>query len=179
MRPMLSLPLAEVAAYPGLDGFLGGRGSLMMDVVVVAMVLVLLIMAASIGLVRYRQAFQLHKRIQLSLGTLLLIAIVAFEVDVQFISAWEERAAPSPYFDEENAITSPVGIGLVVHLFFAVPTAVLWTFVIVQALRKFPAPTTPSPYSGRHRRWGTLAAIEMLMTTLTGWVFYWLAFMAT
>ena len=150
----------------------------MMDTVVVAMALVLPILAVSIGLVRYRKAFELHKRIQLGLGTLLLIAIVAFEVDVQFISAWEQRAAPSPYFDTEQVLTSPAGIGLLVHLFFAVPTAILWTFVIVQALRKFPRPTTPSQYSSRHRLWGRLAAIEMLMTTVTGWVFYWLAFMA-
>ena len=71
-----------------------------------------------------------------------------------------------------------VDCSLGVHLFFAIPTAVLWVFVIVQALRKFPAPPIPNQYSRRHILWARLAALEMLMTAFTGWVFYWLAFAA-
>ena len=63
-----------------------------------------------------------------------------------------------------------------VHLFFAVTTVILWIVVIVQALRKFPAPPMPNQYSPRHILWARLAALEMLMTAVTGWIFYWLAF---
>ena len=53
-----------------------------------------------------------------------------------------------------------------------------WTYVIVAALRKFPAPPAPSPHSHGHRRWGWLAAVGMMLTATTGWLFYWLAFVA-
>jgi len=63
-------------------------------------------------------------------------------------------------------------------LSFAVPTLVLWIVVVVAALRKFSRPPAPGPHSRWHARWGMIAAVEMLMTAVTGWVFYWLAFVA-
>ena len=118
--------------YPGIDGFLGTRGTLMLDVVFVAMFAIVPVMLWSIYLVKYRARYRLHKRIQLTLGTTLLIAITAFELEQRWIP-WKARAEPSPYFDSAHPWTSPVGISLLVHLFFAIPTTVLWIFVIVRA----------------------------------------------
>ena len=156
--------------YPGVNGFLGTRASLMMDLVFLAMLAVLPVLGWSIYQVKYRRRFGLHKTVQLTLGAVLLIAVAAFEIDVRFISGWEERARPSPYYD------SWVYPSLYVHLVFSVSTAPLWMFVIVQALRKIPNPPGPSVYSQRHMLWGKLAALDMLLTSVTGWVFYWLAF---
>ncbi len=169
--------------FSGIDGFLGTRGSLMLDVVFVAMFLVLVVMGYSIWLVRDRRQFELHKRIQLALGIVLLIALVAFEIDMQLLTEWETRAAASPYFPDDYQAAgakwaSVVGVSLIVHLLFAVPTAFLWVVVIVGALRRFPRPAAPSGYSGRHVFWARLAAAGMVLTSLTGWVFYWLAFVA-
>jgi len=158
--------------YPGFDGFLNTRASLMLDVVFTAMFAVVPILAWSIYQVRCRRRFTLHKRVQLTLGIVLLATVALFEIDMQFLTRWEERAEPSPYF------STWVYPALYVHLFFAVPTAVLWVFVIVQALRKFEQPPRRNAYSRRHMFWGWLAAVEMLLTGLTGWLFYWLAFVA-
>jgi len=59
------------------------------------------------------------------------------------------------------------------NLVFWIATVI---FVIVQAVRKFPSPPTPNEYSRHHLFWAKLAAFEMLMTAVTGWVFYVLAF---
>jgi uncharacterized membrane protein YozB (DUF420 family) len=67
---------------------------------------------------------------------------------------------------------------LAIHLFFAVTTTVLWLAVIVRALRKFPSPPAPCDHSASHMFWGRLAAIDMALTALTGWIFYYLAFVA-
>jgi len=173
-------------SYPGIDGFLGTRASIMLDVVFVAMFAVLAVMAVSIYLVRYRRLYLLHKRIQVVLGTVLLITVGAFEVDMQWLTEWELRAAASPYFVADYSATTPasakwgstVGKSLLVHLAFAVPTFVLWVFVIVQGLRYFPHPPQPNAYSARHKAWARLAAFGMTVTSLTGWVFYYLAFVA-
>ena len=159
--------------FPGIDGFLGTRGSIMLDFVFVAMFGILPVLGVSIYLVKYRRRYELHKRIQVTLGVVLLAAVAAFEVDMQLVTDWRQRAEPSPYFEDW------VFYSLYIHLFFAIPTAVLWVFVIVQAVRKFPRPAAPGTYSTRHIFWARLAAVEMTMTAVTGWIFYWISFVAT
>jgi uncharacterized membrane protein YozB (DUF420 family) len=71
-----------------------------------------------------------------------------------------------------------VDYSLWIHLGFAVPTPLLWIFVIVQAWRKFPRPAAPNEYSRRHKRWAWLATGGLAATAVTGWTFYYLAFVA-
>lgn len=147
----------------------------MLDLVVVAMAAVLPVLAISIYLVKVHRRYRLHKRIQLALGLILLITVAAFEIDLNFVTKnWRPLAEPSPYYD-----TGWVNICLGVHLLFAVPTPLLWVFVIVQALRRFPEPPAPGPYSRRHAFWAWLATCGMFLTAGTGWLFYWMAFAAS
>jgi putative membrane protein len=165
--------------YPGFDGFLpGARGSLMLDVVFLAMGIVVPVLAASIYLVKYRRRYAVHKRLQLLMAAVLLAAVTLFEIDIR-VNGWEERARPSPYFDAAHKWSCPAGVSLIVHLSFAVPTLVLWVVVVVRALRRFDRPPAPGPHSRWHARWGMIAAVGMLLTAVTGWWFYWLAFVAT
>lgn len=154
-----------------MDGFLGTRASFMLDVVFLAMFVVLPVMGWSIAQVRYHRRYQLHKRVQLTLGTILLVAVTLFEVDMR-LNDWTKWAEKSPYYP------TIVNTSLWIHLFFAVPTALIWIYVIVQGLRKFPNPPAPGEHSRSHLFWGRLAAIEMTLTAVTGWIFYWLAFVA-
>jgi len=50
--------------------------------------------------------------------------------------------------------------------------------IIVKALKHFPNPPGPNQHSCFHARWGMVAAIDMVLTAVTGWVFYVLAFVA-
>jgi uncharacterized membrane protein YozB (DUF420 family) len=70
-------------------------------------------------------------------------------------------------------------MALIIHLCFAIPTLLLWIYVIVQALRKFPSPPVPSEHSGTHAKWAWLAAGGMFLTAITGGTFYYLAFVAS
>jgi uncharacterized membrane protein YozB (DUF420 family) len=148
----------------------------MLDIVFVAMFVIIPAMGLSIFLVRYRRKYRGHKQLQLLLAAVLLVAVAAFEIDMQWLTEWELRAIPSPFFDAQRKWTCPVGISLLVHLCFAVPTAALWIYVIAQALRKFPDPIGPGPHSRQHLVWARLAAVGMLMTAVTGWIFYLMAF---
>jgi len=167
-----------LVGYPGVDGFIpGSRATIMLDVVFVAMFAVVPILLWSIYLVVRRRNYVLHKRIQLTLGSVLLLAIAAFEIDMRFISGWRERAMPSPYYGMSDELGG-VFAALWIHLFFAVPTALLWLVVIARAVRNFPSPPRPAEHSGFHVWWAKLAAVGMVMTAITGWIFYYLAFMA-
>ena len=170
--------LLAQAPFPGIGGFLGTRGSLMLDVVFLAMFIVTPLLAASILLVKRRRQYELHKRLQIAMAGVLLVAVLLFEIDIR-VNGWEARAEPSPYFDAAHKWTCPAGIALIVHLSFAVPTLVLWIVVFARALRGFANPPAPGPHSAAHARWGWLAAGGMAMTAVTGWFFYWLAFVAS
>jgi uncharacterized membrane protein YozB (DUF420 family) len=136
------------------------------------------LLAASIALVKQRRQYALHKRLQIAMAAVLLIAVVLFEIDIR-VNGWEKRAELSPYFDEDHKWSCPAGRALMIHLSFAVPTLVLWIVVVVRALRGFCSPPAPGPHSAAHARWGWLAAGGMVLTAVTGWIFYWLAFVAS
>ena len=159
-------------------GFLGTRGSLMLDVVFLAMFAVLPLLALSIYLVKQKK-YALHKTINLILGSVLLVAVLAFEVDMRFFTDWEVLARESPYFNETSKWTSIAGLALIIHLCFAIPTLLLWIYVIVQAQRKFPSPPAPGQHSRSHTQFAWLATGGMFMTAVTGGIFYYLAFVAT
>ncbi len=118
----------------------------------------------------------MHKWIQLTLGAVLLVAVATFEIDMR-LHGWRHRAAASPYASHDGS-TDWVIVVLTIHLFFAVSAAVLWGVVIARALRNFPSPPEPGPHSAWHIRYAHLAAIDMFCTAFTGWVFYWMAFVA-
>jgi len=159
-----------LAEFAGINGFLGSRASIMLDVVFLAMFGVLPVMAVSIGLARFGKRYAWHKRIQITLAVVLLAAVAAFEIDMQFISGWQTRAMPSPYW--------PTGVktSLYIHLVFSISTFFLWLYVVIGALKSVPNPPAPSPYSRRHIFWARLGAIDLTLTAITGWIFYWLAF---
>ncbi len=142
-----------------------------MDVVLVGLLTLLPVLAWSVQAARGGR-FVLHKRLQLFIVAALAVAILVFEVDVRLISDWKPRARPSPFW--------PGGVlwALGIHLIFAVSTFVLWTWVVWEALARFPNPPRPGTHGPRHRRMARLAALDLLMTAVTGFVFYWLAFVA-
>jgi putative membrane protein len=157
--------------YPGWDGFLGTRASFMLDAVCIGMVVVMLILSWSIRQVRVHRNFQLHKRAQLALAALLVVVLTTFEIDIR-LNGWQVRAVGAM----GDSPTQAVFTALWIHLFFALTTVVLWIVVIVRALRHFANSPLPNEHSAFHRRFGWLAAVDMLLTTISGWVFYVMAF---
>ncbi len=145
----------------------------MLDVIFLATFAIVVVMAISIYLVRFRRKYKLHARIQVALCVVLLVAITAFEIDLRFFTDWRSLARPSPFYD-----TGWVDRCLLVHLCFAVPTPLLWLATIILALRWFGWNAVPNRQSANHRILGRVSAIAMVMTTVTGWAFYYMAFVA-
>jgi uncharacterized membrane protein YozB (DUF420 family) len=158
--------------FPGTDGFLGSRASLMLDLLFLTMFVVVAVLAWSVYQVKFRRRYGVHKRVQVVLGIVLLAAVILFEIDIQR-HGWQDRAAGQI----GGQVRSDVWAALYVHLVFAVSSVIVWPIVIVRALRNFANPPAPGPHSRWHKRWGWFAAVDMVLTAVTGWVFYWLAFM--
>lgn len=158
-------------------GFLPWRGPFVLDVIVIAMVFVLIALAWSVFSVKYRRLYQRHKVTQLCLAGGLLILLICFEIDIQCFENWRQLADLSPYYDAATR-SGPVVYSLWIHLFFATTTLALWLLITLRALKHFPNPPSPNQHSSFHARWGMIAAIDMALTAVTGWVFYFLAFVA-
>jgi putative membrane protein len=154
-----------------VEGFLPmSRASFILDFLVLAMAVIIPIMLVSIHLVRKHRNYQLHKRIQILLGVVLGVAILVFELDMR-LYGWRQYAEASPYY------TTLVMPSLIFHLIFAIPTLFLWIYTITMALRQR-IDTQTGKYRFRHKFFGRLSAYAMIGTTLSGCLFFWLAFMA-
>jgi len=175
---MFDLPFILLAQNTSShNGLLPTRASWMLDFVFVAMIAIVPVLMLSIYLVKFRGKYLLHKRMQIYMAAILLTAVVAFEADMRFGSGWKPFAVDSPYWTETG--WNPIWVVLSIHLCFAIPTPFIWAFVIFRAIRKFPCPPTPCEHSRQHAIGGWIAAIGMTLTAVTGWGFYWLAFVAS
>jgi putative membrane protein len=158
------------------DGFLGWNATFMLDFVVCALVLVVPAILFSLYQVKIRRNFQFHRNLQLLIGAVLLVAVTAFEVDLQLIhDGWESVIAKRERPLDEAALARVRQI-LHVHLVFAISTPVLWALTIILALKRFPTPVAPGAHSRVHKTLGWLATVDITLTSVTGLVFYYFAF---
>lgn len=162
------------------DGFLGYRTSFMLDFVVCALVVVVPVLVYSLWLVKVKKAYNTHKWVQVSLGVILLVAVGAFEVDLQIVHGGWENIVSKSFTDDAKLAEhiSAVRPYLWTHLFFAVTTPLLWIVTLTQAFRRFGSPPAPGAYSRTHKTLGWLSTIDITLTAVTGLVFYYVAFVA-
>ena len=161
------------------DGFLGYNASFMLDVVVCALVLIVPALAYSLYLVKFRRKFTAHRNMQVVLGVVLLLTVGAFEIDLQLVhNGWENVVArrQPPLNAEQLAFVRRV---LWVHLVFAISTPLMWALTIGLAWKRFPRPPAPGPHSRLHKRLGWISTIDITLTSVTGLLFYYFAFIAS
>ena len=160
------------------DGFLGYDASLMLDVVVCALVLVVPALVYALYLVKVRHDYAAHRNLQLAIAAVLLVAVVAFEIDLQIVHGGWEKIVNKP--DRPPRLTGEALAQarqvLRVHLVFAISTPLLWAATIGLALRRFPSPPRPGTHSRLHKMLGWLATVDLVLTSATGLAFYYMAF---
>lgn len=160
------------------DGFLGFRTSFMLDFVVTALVLIVPVLLYSLVAVKFQRRYGLHRRLQLLLGVVLLVAVGLFEIDLQWIQGgWLNVVGKREVklTQEQLAFVRQV---LYLHLCFAISTPLLWATTIGLALRYMPSPPQPCSHSQLHKTMGWLSTIDIVLTSVTGLVFYYFAFVA-
>ncbi|HMO14111.1 MAG TPA: DUF420 domain-containing protein [Pirellulaceae bacterium] len=153
-----------------INGLLPTRATLMLDLLVVGMVIIVAAMFLSVLLVKAGR-YKMHRQIQTVLSAILLIVVIMFEVDVRFFTDWRALARESAYFESGWVFRT-----LIIHLVFAIPTPFVWGTVLVLAWKNFANPPQPGAHSRLHCKLGYTAIGLMLMTAITGWLFYVTAF---
>ena len=156
-----------------MTGFLpGSRGSLMLDLVAVSMFAVLPALAFGLHLVKNKKNYNAHKKTMITISVVLGVAVVLFELEMRLVG-WRHLAQPSPYYE------TIMPFALVVHLLCSITTTVLLAATVALAFRQFDSPPTPNNHSATHKILGKSSAIGLLLTSVTGWIFYYVAFIAS
>ena len=157
-------------------GFLGYSSTFMLDFVVTALVLIVPALLASLYLVKVRRNYVAHRNLQLLLASVLLAAVVAFEVDIRLHCGWRDIVTSARTLTEQQLET--IKQTLYVHLVFAISTPLLWGVTIALALKRMPKPPSPCAHSRLHKTLGWLSVIDLVLTSATGLLFYYRAFIA-
>lgn len=152
-------------------GFLGNRGDLLMDTVVIAIVVTPLLFLWAVRLAR-RGQYARHRNLQTGLLGTLLVAVILFEVDIRVSGGTQAFMADSPYLG--SALLTWL---LRVHVVVAVLTFLVWLVLVVQAWRAR-MDLNPRLFSGTHRRFGYGVFGGTVFTAATGVWLYWLGFVA-
>ncbi len=159
-------------------GFLGYQSTFMLDFVVTALALIVPALLVSLYLVKVRRNFSAHRNLQLVLSGVLLAAVTAFEVDVQLVhGGWELIVGKREPALSAEALAG-VKQALQIHLVFAISTPLLWAITVVLALKRMPNPPGPCDHSRVHKSLGWLSVIDLVLTSVTGLIFYYRAFIA-
>jgi putative membrane protein len=159
------------------SGFLGNDASFMLDFVVVALIAVVPLIVWSLLEVKVRRNYLRHRNLQLLLGIVLLVTVAAFEIDMRMQGGWlqiinKDPASPRRTPQEIETIRA----FLYVHLIFAISTPVLWATTLILAFKRFASPPAPSAHSRLHSRLGWLSTADIVLTSVTGLAFYYVAF---
>jgi hypothetical protein len=158
------------------NGFLGYNATFMLDLVVCALVFVVPVLAVSIFLVKFRKNYVWHRRLQLFLAGVLLLAVAAFELDIQVVHHGWENIVRHSRPDISAADFDFARTVLHIHLLFAISTPFLWALTISLALPRFGNPPAPSKHSPLHKWLGWTSALDLAMTSVTGLLFYYFTF---
>jgi len=158
------------------NGFLGYNATFMLDLVVCALVFVVPVLAVSIFLVKFRRNYVWHRRLQLFLAGVLLLAVAAFELDIQVVHHGWENIVRQSRPDISAADFAFARTLLHIHLVFAISTPFLWALTISLALPRFGNPPAPSKHSPLHKWLGWTSALDLAMTSATGLLFYYFTF---
>ena len=146
------------------------RASLVFDVVFVSLFFLVILVGISL-LAVMRGHYRIHKGCQIASTAALGCVLLYFEVDIR-TSGWTHLAIPSPYY---HTILFPF---LYLHIGVAAISVFLWSRTLLCALRHFSRRPTPGIYSTTHRQQGAWAMGSLLATAVTGWIFYWMAFVS-
>ncbi len=147
-----------------MEGFLGTRADFVVDLVMtisgfLPFLLIFTFYLASMG------KHDLHRNLQIILLSIVLILVIALELDVQF-GGLAEISSQSPY-----AGTVELTVVFLVHLFFAITSFVGWFWLVIKSTKRYPI-----FFEFDHKKYGKRLFIGIVMMAITGWILYWMTF---
>lgn len=152
-----------------MPGFLGFGAPFMMDVVMVALLVINPALFWSIQQAK-KGRFEIHRKVQIALSAVLFIAVILFEVEIRLANGIANIIGEERYTDQFRMV-------LYIHLLFSVTTTILWAVLTYKGIKLYTPQGFPEDYAPHHKKWGMIGALDLVMTTLTGYWVYYLGFL--
>lgn len=152
------------------QGFLGTRGDILMDLVVLSFLVILPVLMISWRAAR-RGNYAQHRAIQISLVLVLAVAVGLFEVDLKLSGGIFELTRESSY-----AGTTLLNGLIYGHTLVAIGSTLVWVPLVIVSLRKFANPPVSNAFGPTHRKWGRLGMLLMMASGLSAVPLYYLGF---
>jgi len=149
-----------------IEGFLGTRADLMVDIVMVASAALPFLLYGAIYFAK-KGEYNLHKWAQIILFTVVTLLVIGLEVDIRF-GGLNLVIEQGRYYG-----TGVLTTIFIIHLIFAVSSALLWLWLIIVSARRYPV-----HFRFPHKKYGILVFIDIVLTVITGWVLYAMVFSA-
>lgn len=149
-----------------IEGFLGTRADLIVDIVMVASAALPFLMYGAIRFAK-KGEYDRHKWAQIILFTVVILLVIGLEVDIRF-GGLDQVIEQSHYYG--TAVLTTI---FIIHLIFAISSALLWLWLIIVSARRYPV-----HFRFPHKKYGILVFIDIVLTTITGWILYAMVFAA-
>ena len=153
-------------------GFLGTRGDVLMDIVVLSFLVILPVLVISWRAARAAE-YRRHRAIQISLALTLAVVVTLFEIDLMLSGGIFALTRASSY-----AGTSLLNSLIYGHMLVAIGSALVWVTLVLVSLRKFSNPPVPNAFGPTHRVWGRVGMLLMMASGLSAVPLYYLGFAA-
>lgn len=150
-------------------GFLGTRADLLCDIVFLSTMATPFVLAYAIRLARAGKHRQ-HRALQTGLLSVLLVAVVLFELDVRLSGGSGSLMRGSSY-----AGTGQLKALVLAHVGGNVVTFFAWLYLVVASWRRFET-ALPGGFSARHRRLGRWVFAGTLYGAVTAVAMYTVGF---
>ncbi len=149
-------------------GFLGTRADVLVDIILLATAVTPFLMLYAFRLAR-RANYAEHRRAQIILPSVMLVAVVLFEIDIRMSGADAFLAGSSfPY-------KRFLSVFLVVHVAVAIISFLGWVVLATISSRRF-LKVLPGSFSAIHRFYGKLIFSGVTFTAVSGIALYFLVF---
>ncbi len=149
-----------------MEGFLGTRGNFVIDLVMTISGFLPFFMLFAFYLAAIGKK-HLHKYLQIILFSTVLILVVALETSLQF-GGLSNISKQSPYSG-----TIELTILFIVHLIFATSSFLGWLWLIIKSAKRY-----PDAFDFDHKKWGKILFWDIVLMVITGWILYWMTFVA-
>lgn len=153
-------------------GFLGTRGDVLMDIVVLSFLVILPVLVISWRAARAAE-YRRHRAIQISLALALAVVVTLFEIDLKLSGGIFTLTRASSY-----AGTTLLNSLIYGHMLVAIGSALVWVTLVLVSLRKFSNPPVPNAFGPTHRVWGRVGMLLMMASGLSAVPLYYLGFAA-
>ena len=153
------------------QGFLGTQADLIIDTILVMFILWPFVVLVAIRFASYGHYYQ-HRNFQIAIFLCVSLLVLALEIDLRFTDLLIDIKKTAMY---NSMLAKSV---FFIHLIIVSSTYLIWVMLLMRSILRFNT-QLPGSFSKRHRFWGRILMVGLVLTSMTGVALYVIVFVMT